>query len=113
MSSSDEEEVHCPRKKVCKPNASRAAKQREIDWLPKVKGVMIPVCQKQRDETQKVAVPKTYKKADINNLAKDEFFPVRTSSTHDIFTFKALDDSITVGQSYKASKLPLVRFYLV
>lgn len=38
LSSSDEEEVHCPRKKVCKPNASRAAKQREIDWLPKVKG---------------------------------------------------------------------------
>src|SRR6218665_3599737 len=36
LSSSDEEEVHGPRKKVSKPNASRADRQIEIGWLDKV-----------------------------------------------------------------------------
>lgn len=122
LSSSDEEEVQGPRKKVSKPNASRAARQIEIGWLHKVKGVKKPVRQKQGGGTRKVTVPKVYKKGDILLLARDLFFP-DGASTHgpatelqfDVldFQFKGMDDSVTVGDFYEASKLPLARFYLV
>src|SRR6218665_526787 len=79
LSSSDEEEVQGPRKKVSKPRASRAARQIEIGWLHKVKGVKKLVRQKQGGGTRKVTMPKVYKKGDILLLARDLFFPDGTS----------------------------------
>lgn len=102
-------------------NARKNERKIELGWLHLREGELVQVRTKKGGGTRKLSVQKDYKKADLVEKAVELFFPggrnaegSRDDFDCDITDFQqnSVDDSITVGEIYENTKLPVLRFYL-
>nr|XP_020470855.1 uncharacterized protein LOC109968716 [Monopterus albus] len=102
-------------------NAQKNQRKIELGWMHFREGEFVQVRTKKGGGTRKESVPKGSKKQQLIEKAGQLFFPGGKNAEGNLTDFDidltdyqqyTLEDSITVGELYEKTKLPVLRFYL-
>lgn len=102
-------------------NAHKNERKIELGWLHFRQGEFVQVRTKKGGGTRKLSVQKDSKKVVLIEKAVELFFPGGRNAKGNLDDFDcdltdfqqhSVDDTITVGEIYENTKLPLLRFYL-
>ena len=102
-------------------NAEKEKRKVEIGWIHKTGNKSVQVRSKKGGGTRKLTMKKDATKKDLFEEGLSLFFPGGISSqgraddlSFDLWDYqdKSMDESKTIGEMYRETKLPVLRFYL-
>jgi len=118
---SKEKEMRESNRRFGNKNAEKERRRIELGWIHKTSGKSIQIRSKKGGGTRKLTLNKEATKKDLLEIGKRLFFPNGESSKgnqsnfqFDVWDYqdRSMGESSTVGQMYKDTKMPILRFYL-
>ncbi|KAK3097567.1 hypothetical protein FSP39_010956 [Pinctada imbricata] len=102
-------------------NASKDMRKVEIGWIHKTSKKSIQIRSRRGGGTRRIAMQKNATKKELLDEGKKLFFPngkspqgIETDFDFDLWDYqdRTMNEEVTIGQMYRETKMPILRFYL-